>query len=87
MNDEPKTSEESHKGDVGGGRYSGRDRREWRSDRTKGTCVIWCGIMPFWNLVVGAVRLRVTWIWGESEVCRCQSIIWWTDTPCNKEKG
>ena len=43
MNGEVKTSEKNHKGDVGGERDSGRERRECISDRTNGTCVIWCG--------------------------------------------
>ena len=64
----------------------GRERREWRSDRTKGACVIWCGIMPFWHLVAGAVGLRVTGIWGVSDVWRRQSGIWCPDTPFHHEK-
>ena len=87
MNDEAKTSEENHKGDVSGEIYSVRERREWRSDHTKGTCVIWCGRMPFWNIVVGTFVLRVTGIWGRSEVWRSQYIRWWTDTPCYNKKG
>ena len=31
-NDEAKTSEENHKGDVGGKRDSGKERKEWKSD-------------------------------------------------------
>ena len=31
----------------------------------KGTYVILHGKMPFWHLVVGAVGLRVTGIWGK----------------------
>ena len=59
MNDEAKTSEENHKGDFGGKIDSGRERREFTSDRTKGTCVIWCGRMQFWHLVVRAVGLII----------------------------
>ena len=47
MNDEVKTSEESHKGDFDGEIDYGRDRREWGSDSTKGTYVIWCERMLF----------------------------------------
>ena len=70
INDEAKTSEENHKGDVIGERYLVREKREWRSDHTKGTYVIWCGRMPFYHLVVGEVGLRVTWIWGGSDMWR-----------------
>ena len=66
MNDEAKTSEENHKGDFVGKRDSGRERREWTSERTKGTCVICCGRIPFWNLAVGVVGLSVILIWGGS---------------------
>ena len=47
INDEAKTSEENHKGDVIGERYLVREKREWRSDHTKGTYVIWCERMLF----------------------------------------
>ena len=65
MNDEVKTSEENNTGDIGGERYLEREKKDWRSDRKKGTCVIWCGKIPFGQLVVGAVGLRETWIWGK----------------------
>ena len=86
MNNEVKTSEESHKEDVDGEIDSGRDRRECISDCTKGTCVIWCERMKFWNLVVGTVGLRVTEIWGRSEVWKRQSRKWWAYTPWNNEE-
>ena len=41
MNDEAETYEEGYKGGVDREQYSGRERREWISDDTKGTCVIW----------------------------------------------
>ena len=72
MNDEVKTYEENHKVDVSWKRDSGMYIREWKLYRTKGTCVIWCARMPFWHLVVRAVGLRVTCIWGGSEVRRRQ---------------
>ena len=68
MNDEAETSEEGYKGDVDGERDSGREIRECRLDVTNRTCVIWCGKIPFWNLVVGAFGLRVTGVWGVREV-------------------
>ena len=60
MNDEAKTSEENNKEDVGAKRDSGRERREWTLNQTKEKCVIWCGRMPFWHLVAGAIGLRIT---------------------------
>ena len=59
MNDEAKTSEENHSIDVGGKIYSGRERREWTSDQTKGTCVIWCARIMLYHLVVRAVGLII----------------------------
>ena len=61
-NEEVKTYEENHKGDVGGERYLVRERRECISDRKKGTCVIWYGRIQFWHLVVGAVGLIATYL-------------------------
>ena len=86
MNDEVQTSEGNHKIFVGGERYLGRERRGWISDRTKGICVIWCGRMPFWNLVVGAVGLRATGIWVGNEVWRRQSRRWCPGTFWNNER-
>ena len=43
--------------------------------------------MPLWHLLVGDVGLRVTGIWGESEVWRHQSIRWWPDTPWYNKEG
>ena len=79
--------EENHKRDVSGKRDLERDIREWTPDRTKGACVIWCGRITFWHLVVGVVGLKVTGIWGGIEVWRHQSRRWWPDTPWNNEKG
>ena len=76
MDDKAETSEECYKGGVDKERDSGRERRECRLYHTKGTCVIYCGKMPFWHLVVGDVGLRVTGIWGVSEVWRLQSRRW-----------
>ena len=87
MNDKDKTSEEVYNGDVDGERYSRRERSECRSDHTKGTCVIWCGKIPFLHLFVGAVGLRVIGIWGGSEVWRCQSRKWRPKTPRKNEEG
>ena len=65
IDDEGETSEEGYKEGFNQERDSGKERRECISDQTKGTCVIWCEKMPFWNLLVGAIDLRVTGIWGE----------------------
>ena len=81
---EVETYEESYKKDVYGEIDSGSERRDWRSCHTKGTCVIWCGKNPFWRLIFGSVGLRVTWIWGGSEVWSRPSRICCPDTPCNK---
>ena len=81
MNNEVKTSEEIQKEDVDGEIDSGRDRRECISDRTKGTCVIWCERMKFWNLVVRTAGSRITEIWEGSEVWKSQSRKWWADIP------
>ena len=35
---------------------------ECRSDYINGTCLIWCGKIPFWYLVDGDVVLKVTGI-------------------------
>ena len=76
IDDEGETSKEGYKGDVNEERYSGSERREQRSDHTREKCVIRCGKIPFWNLVVRAVALRVTGLWGEREVWRSQSGRW-----------
>ena len=86
IDDEGESSEESYTGDVNGERDSWSDRWEWMSDETKVTCVIWCGKMLFWHLVIRAVGLRVTCIWGGSEVWRSQFRKWWPDTPWYKKK-
>ena len=78
--EEVETSEEGYKGCVYGERYPGRERRECISYHTKGTCVIWCGKIPFFHLVVRPVGLIVTVIWGGSEVWRLQSRRWWPYT-------
>ena len=47
--------------------------------------LVW--IIPFWNLVIGAVGLRVTGIWGGSEVWRRHSRRWWPDIPWHNKEG
>ena len=83
IDDKAETYEEGYKGGINRKRYSVRERTECRSGHKKGTCVIWCVNMPFWYLVIGAVGLRVTGIWGQSEMWRRQSRRWWTYTPCH----
>ena len=59
---------------------AGKEISECRSYYIKVTCVIWCGKLPFWNLVAGAVGLRVMRVWGVSELLRRQSRRCWADT-------
>ena len=47
IDDEGETYEEVYKRDIEGGRDSRKERRECQSVQIKGTCVIWCGKMPF----------------------------------------
>ena len=70
IDDGGETSEEFYKGRVEGEIYYGKDIMECRSDYINGTCVIWCWKIPFWYLVDGDVVLKVTGIWGGSELLR-----------------
>ena len=71
-----KISEEICQEDIIIGRDTEKEIREWSSDNIKLRCVIWCRNMAFWNLVTGAVGIRVTVIWGESEDWKHQAKIW-----------
>ena len=70
------TSEDICQEDINIGIDIGKERRKCCSDNIKVRYVIWCRNMTFWNLFTGAVGLRVTKIWGESDDWKLQAQRW-----------
>ena len=57
-------------------------KEKWTKGGTNGTCVIWSKVFPFWHLLTGVVGLKLSGIWGEGGMWRCQVNIWQPEIAC-----